>query len=322
MSWLRKSIVTAVSLIAAGTLFAGVAQAQHKVKIRVGQVAPIALFWPDFIAQQKGFYAAEGLDVESNFLGSVSAIVQQIIGNSIDVGFTTAETAIRAADKGGDVIILGETVYKWPYSFMAARDIKKPQDLKGKKVILAEPKQDLVYLWDEWLHENGMKSSDVDQVFDGATPNRYAALVAGAVQCAVVSQPFDFKAIQEGYTQLFDTSFMKKHYSFVVVAARRKWTHDNPKVAAAFMRAIGKAIAWWYDPKNKEEAVDILQKVSKQKRPLIIETYDYYHNKVQPYPKDAKLQPDGFKNLLDALVQADQIKKRPASFYTDPNPQS
>ena len=321
MTWFRKSAIVAMSLLTAGILAGGAAQAQQKTKIRVGQVAPIALFWPDFVAQQKGFYAAEGLDVTSNFLGGVSAIVQQIIGNSIDVGFTTAETAIRAADKGGDVIILGETVYKWPYSFMAAKDIKKPQDLKGKKVILAEPKQDLVYLWNDWLKENGMKPSDVDQVFDGATPNRYAALVNGAVQAAVVSQPFDFKAISEGYTQLFDTSFMKKHYSFVVVAARRQWTHDNPKVAAAFMRAIGKAIAWWDDPKNKEEAVDILQKVSKQNRALIVQTYDYYHNKVHPYPEGAKLQPDGFKNLLDALTEAGQIKKRPASFYTDPNPQ-
>ena len=321
MSWFRKSAIVAISLLAAGILAGGGAQAQQKTKIRVGQVAPIALFWPDFVAQQKGFYTAEGLDVSSNFLGSVSAIVQQIIGNSIDVGFTTAETAIRAADKGGDVIILGETVYKWPYSFMAAKDIKKPQDLKGKKVILAEPKQDLVYLWNDWLKENGMKPSDVDQVFDGATPNRYAALVNGAVQAAVVSQPFDFKAISEGYTQLFDTSFMKKHYSFVVIAARRQWTHDNPKVAAAFVRAVGKAIAWWDDPKNKEEAIDILQKVSKQNRALIVQTYDYYHNKVHPYPADAKLQPDGFKNLLDALVEAGQIKKRPASFYTDPNPQ-
>ncbi len=321
MSWFQRSAFLMVSLVAAGVLFTSMAHVQPRTNIRVGQVAPIALFWPDFIAQKKGFYAAEGLDVDSNFLGSVAAIVQQIIGNSIDIGFTTAETVIRATDKGGDVIVLGETVYKWPYSFMAAKDIKKPQDLKGKKVILAEPKQDFVYLWEEWLRENGMKPSDVDQVFDGATPNRYAALVNGAVQAAVVSQPFDFRAMQEGYTQLYDTSFMKKRYSFVVIAARRKWAHDNPKVAAAFVRAIGNAIAWWEDPNNREEAIDILQKVSKQDRALIIKTYEYYHDKVAPYPKEAKLQADGFQNLLDVLVEANQIRNRPASFYTDPNPQ-
>lgn len=321
MSWFRRSTFFKVSLAAATVLFTCTAQAQQRTKLRVGQVAPIALFWPDFVAQQKGFYLAEGLDVESNFLGSVAAIVQQMIGNSIDIGFTTAETVIRAADKGGDVIVLGETVYKWPYSFMAAKDIKTPQDLKGKKVILAEPRQDFVYLWEDWLRENGMKPSDVDQVFDGATPNRYAALVNGAVQAAVLSQPFDFRAMQEGYTQLYDTSFMKKHYSFVVIAARRKWTHDNPLVAAAFVRAIGNAISWWEDPKNEEEAIDILQKVSKQDRSLIIKTYEYYHDKVTPYPKDAMLQADGFQNLLNVLVEANQIKSRPVSFFTDPNAQ-
>jgi ABC-type nitrate/sulfonate/bicarbonate transport system substrate-binding protein len=84
-----------VWLVAASVLFTGTAQTQQRTKIRVGQVAPIALFWPDFIAQQKGFYAAEGIDVDSNFLGSVAAIVQQTIGNSIDISFTTAETMAR-----------------------------------------------------------------------------------------------------------------------------------------------------------------------------------------------------------------------------------
>jgi ABC-type nitrate/sulfonate/bicarbonate transport system substrate-binding protein len=317
MLWFRNLAFVAISLLTVGILATGTGHAQQKIKIKVGQIAPIALFWPDFIAQKKGFYADEGLDVDSNFVGSVAAAVQQTIAGSIDVAFTTAETAIRAADKGGDVIILGETVAKWPYSFMAAKDIKKPQDLKGKTVILSTPKQDIVILWNQWLRDSGMKPGDVDQVFDGATPNRYAALVNGAVQAAAVSQPFDFRAISEGYTQLFDTSFMKKNYSFVVIVARRKWTRDNPKAAHAFVSAIGKAIAWWDDPKNKEEAIDILQQVSKQDRALITQTYNYYHDKVHPYPKGATLQADGFKNLLDTLVETGEIKKRPAAFYTD-----
>lgn len=316
MFGLKKVAVTAVCLLVAG-LVAAPAHAQAKKPVKAGQVAPIALFWPDFIAQKKGFYTAEGLDVDSIFVGSVAASVQQTIAGSLDVAFTTAETVIRATDKGADLVMLGETVAKWPYSFMAAKDVKTPQDLKGKKVILSTPKQDLTIIWNQWLRENGMKPEDVDQVFDGATPNRYAALANGAVQAAIVSQPFDFRAIKEGYTQLLDTSFMKQKYSFVVIAARKKWVQDNPDTAAAFVRAVGKAIDWWYDPKNKDEAIDILQQVSKQDRALITQTYEYYHDKVKPYPAGAKLDPEALKNLLDVLVDMNEIKRRPPASYID-----
>jgi NitT/TauT family transport system substrate-binding protein len=315
---LKKPAVLAFCILMASAAAVGKGFAQRRTAVTIGQVAPIALFWPDFIAQQKGFYTAESLDADSLFVGSVASAAQQTIAGSIDVSFTTAEIAIRAASKGGDIVIIGESVSKWPYSFMAAKDIKKPQDLKGKKVILSTPKQDLTILWEQWLRDNGMAPSEVDQVFDGATPNRYAALAKGAVQAAVLSQPFDFRAISEGYTQLFDSSFMKKNYSFVVIAARGKWVNDNPDAARGIVRAVSNAIDWWYDTKNKEEAITILQKVSKQDRALIEKTYNYYHDQVQPYPRGAALGAEGFQNLLDVLASTNEVNVRRASFYARP----
>jgi len=291
------------------------AQAQSKKTVRIAETAPIALFWPGAVARKKGFYAAEGLEVENTFAMNAALSVQQAMGGSYDVVFTTAESVIRAIDKGGDMVIFGESVMKWPYSFMAAKDVKTPQDMKGKKVILATPKQDLTLIWNQWLAENGMKPSDVDQIFDGATPNRYAALVNGAAQVAVVSQPFDFRAISEGYNQLFDTSFLQKQFSFVVIAGRKDWVAKNPEAADGLVRAIAKAIDWWYDPANKEEAIQILMETSKQSRELVEQTYNYYHDKVQPYPRGAKVQTVGLTNLVATLEEIGEIKKRALAEY-------
>src|SRR5947208_957118 len=90
---------------AVAVLLAAVAvpsSAQSLKKVRSGEVAPIALFWPGMIAQKQKFYEREGLDVEQNFVGTVGGIVQQVIAGSLDFGFTTAETALRAVDKGAD----------------------------------------------------------------------------------------------------------------------------------------------------------------------------------------------------------------------------
>jgi NitT/TauT family transport system substrate-binding protein len=271
-------------------------------KVILGEIAPIALFWPDFVAQKQGFYAKEGLDIDPIYVGAVAAAVQQVVAGSLDVADTTCETSIRAEAKGGDVTIIGEMVSKWPYSMMANPAIKTPQDLKGKKVILSTPKQDIALIWNQWLRDQGMQPGDVDQIFDGATPNRYAALVNGAVSVAAVSQPFDFRAMDEGYKQLVDFSFYAKEYSFVCIVARKSWLKDNKDTAAAYLRAISDAVAWLYDPKNKDAAIDILTATSKQNREIVAKTYDYYFEKVHPYSQGLKISNVGIRNIVDAVT--------------------
>jgi NitT/TauT family transport system substrate-binding protein len=195
--WIRTALIAAVFVALAAP-----AAGQSRKKVRTGEVAPIALFWPGMIAQKQKFYEREGLDVEQNFVGTVGGIVQQVIAGSLDFGFTTAETAIRAVDKGADVVIIGETVIKWPYSIMVQKDINTAADLKGKKVMLPTPRQGFSMIWYRWLKEQGIDPKSMDDVFDGATPNRYAALVNGAVAATTVSQPQDFMALQAGYRQL------------------------------------------------------------------------------------------------------------------------
>ncbi len=307
------------AVAAAGAGLGLPAQAQAPKKITTGEVAPIALFWPGFIAQKQGFYAKEGLQVDSLFVGTVGGIAQQVIGGSLDFGFTTAETALRAIDKGADIAIIGETVIKWPYSIMVTKDINTAADLKGKKVMLPTPKQGFTMLWYRWLKEQGVDPKSMDEVFDGATPNRYASLINGAVSATTVSQPHDFMALQAGYKQLVDFAVVKNQdFSFVVIVANRKLLREQPETARAFLRAVGNAINWWYDPANKQAAITILQETSKAERAVTTQTYEYYFDKVKlPYSKGARIVMQGEQNLIDLLVDDGSIKDRNPARYID-----
>lgn len=288
-------------------------------KVTVGEVAPIALFWPGFIAQKQKFYEKEGLQVDSIFVGSVGGIVQQVIGGSLDFGFTTSETALRAIDKGADIAIIGETVIKWPYSIMVTKDIGSAADLKGKKVMLPTPKQGFTMLWYRWLKEQKIDPKSMDEVFDGATPNRYAALVNGAVSATTVSQPHDFMALKEGYKQLVDFALLpSQDFSFVVIVASRKFLREQPETARAFLRAVGNAVNWWYDPANKEAAITVLQDVSKADRAVTVQTYEYYFDKVKtPYSRSARVHMSGEQNLINLLADDGSIKDRNPATYID-----
>ena len=137
------------------------AQAASLRKVIAGENAPIALFWPGLIAVKNGFYGAEGLQVELDYVGSVTASVQQLIGGSIDFCYTTCEVALQGIEKGADAVIIGSTAIKYPYAIMSAPDVKTAADLKGKKVSLPPPRQDIAIFFDRWLQEDGVRTQDV-----------------------------------------------------------------------------------------------------------------------------------------------------------------
>ena len=311
--WIQAAAVAMV-LVA----LAAPSEAQTRKKVRTGEVAPIALFWPGMVAQKQKFYEREGLEVEQNFVGTVGGIVQQIIAGSLDFGFTTAETAMRAVDKGADIVIIGETVIKWPYSIMVQKDIRTAADLKGKKVMLPTPRQGFAMIWYRWLKEQGIDPKSMDDVFDGATPNRYAALVNGAVAATTVSQPQDFMALQAGYRQLVDFALTKQDYSFVVIVSTRKMLKEQPDTVRAFLRAVAKATDWWYDPTNKEAAINTLQEYSKAERAVIVQTYEYYFDKVKtPYSRNAAIFTAGELGLISLLADDGAISDRNPERYMD-----
>ena len=269
--------------------------------VRAGENAPIGLFWPGLIAMKNGFYHAEGLNVDLSYVGSVTASVQQLIGGSIDFGYTTCEVALQAIEKGADVSIIGSTTIKYPYSMMSARDVKSAADLKGKTVSLPPPRQDIAIFFDRWLKENGVATADVDKVYDGATPNRYAALASGAVAAAAISQPFDFKAEAEGYNKLVDFGVYVKDYAFVVILARKPWLKENADATRRYLSAVARSINWFYDRTNRPAAIAILSAASKQNETIVAETYDYYADTLMPFSRKLALPSASVENVAKAL---------------------
>jgi ABC-type nitrate/sulfonate/bicarbonate transport system substrate-binding protein len=79
------------------------------------------------------------------------------VAGSFDVASSTFDTAIRAIGNGGNAVMIGGIVTKYPYSIMTTADVKSAADMKGKRVILPFPKDLLTIVWNRWLTEQGMR---------------------------------------------------------------------------------------------------------------------------------------------------------------------
>jgi ABC-type nitrate/sulfonate/bicarbonate transport system substrate-binding protein len=278
--------------IALALPFAATAAAQTPKKIAVGDVAPIAPDWPSFVAKDKGFYQRDGVDPEITYVGNVANTVQQMVGGSFGIAVSTFDTAIRAIAKGADATMIGGLVVKYPYSIMSDPDVKNAAEMKGKRIILPFQKDLLTAVWNQWVREQGIDPATIEQIYDGATPNRFAALSAKRVQAALVSQPFDFRAASEGYHKLLDIGAYASNYGFLVILSRAAWLKDNADAARGYLRALASAVDWLYDPANRVEAIAVLAQHTRLQQSFAEQTYDYYINELKPFSRGVII-PDG-----------------------------
>ena len=69
-----------------------------------------------FVADKFGFVTKENVRYETVVVGDAAQQLQQLIGGSIDVAYTNCDLALKAVDKGGKVVIVGEAMRTFPFT--------------------------------------------------------------------------------------------------------------------------------------------------------------------------------------------------------------
>lgn len=126
----RLAIVAGILPVFSGTLFAADKIVFGLDWVISGQHAPF------FVAKAKGFYTAEGLDVDIvRGYGSADAVKRVAAGN-MDIGFGDAGALVLARSEGVRVKTIAMVYSNAPYSLVVRADanIKEPRDLEGKTI--------------------------------------------------------------------------------------------------------------------------------------------------------------------------------------------
>ena len=305
-------ILCSITVLAALLLAPGARAADNVIAGAVSSTS--ANQWPFYIALKKGFFTAEGLNVDSVFIPSNAGVVQQLAAGSINVAATAGLVdPIRAIEKGAPIGIVRIEMQAPPYALLAKRDIKDIKALKGKTIIVGGAKDITRLFTDRMLQAHGLKTGDFDYVFAGATNARFSALQSGGVDAALLTAPFSFYAESGGFNNLGFTFDYLSDMPFACMAMNRSWAAANPDAARRFLVATGKTIAWFYDQRNRAEAVQILAEVSRTKVEDADKTYDFLGGK-KLFEQTGKVSKAKIAKVVDALRELGDV---PADFPVD-----
>jgi ABC-type nitrate/sulfonate/bicarbonate transport system substrate-binding protein len=298
----------ALGALIAGTavVLAPVAKAETVTVGLVGAVS--STHWPIYIGLIKGYYAAEDLQPDLVFIQSSAALSQQLTAGSLDVALSTGlADPIRAIDKGAAIAIVRIEMQAPPYALLAKPAIKRWTDLKGKTISIGGPKDITRIYLERMAGPNGLKPGDYDTVFAGATSARFSALQGGAVDAAILLPPFNFYAEAQGFNNLGLTVEYAPELPFSGTVVNKTWAGSHQDILKRLLAAHSSSVEWFYDDKNREEAIAILASVSSLKPEDVAKSYDFFR-KNNFFDRSGAISRKKMTALIDALTTLGDVQ--------------
>jgi len=321
----RVGILIAVAALTAGNVCASsTASAQNLQAVSV-IAFPGTGNWPIRIAQEKGYFAQAGIEV--NLTPTPNSVFQMtnLIDGKFDIGMTAVDNVIAYAEGQGEVAVSREPDL---FVFMGGSpsipvlvtipEVKTTQELKGKTLAVDAITTGYAFVLFDLLKRSGLELSEYEVESAGGTLARWQGMRERKYAAAILTSPFDLIAKANGFNVLQYARDVYGHYEESVAVARRAWAQANEQKLVAYSKAYVSAVEWLRDPINKEEAISILRKHFPELSPELAAAT--YANFTGPRGIAAKAQLDiaGIGKVLELRSEYARPKKTlgdPSRYY-------
>jgi len=281
--------------------------------MNLAMTSPIAAYLPVFIAQEEGFFAREGLDVDFVYTQSGVRSVQQLVGGSVEMAIPGPDATLVANSKGAQLRVIAGWLHSVPYSLMVQPDIRSVADLRGQTVGASGLKGGNAIVMRRLLEKAGLEPDrDYSLVVVGSTPEALAALRARAVQAVLVFQPQDYQLMDEGFARVADAREVLPRYAFLGVVSRADWLAGHRAEAVRFLRATIAAQRWFYDPANRARGIQILVDVTKAEPRYAERTYDFYFQDGNILAHAGEIDDASLQAVIDGLLLDNDLDAAPS----------
>ncbi len=270
--------------------------------------SPSVQILPMMVAQERGFFKREGLDLELIFVRGATTAVQALIANQIHFIFSIGPQ-MPAVWEGNDIILLAQQVGRPTFSLVVTPDIQKIADLKGKKIGVTFGGSTAAGT--KALLELNKINPDKDVEYIGLPGNepKIAAMKQGIISAALLAPPADYLAMKSGLKRLVSLADIFKDTAFTGLAANRKTIIENPQMVKRMVRAIVRSVLHTRD--NPEDALQVLTKRLGLERDAAQDAYQMIKDALVPVPTEKGVE---LMAQWQAIALNIKPKRKPAEY--------
>ena len=258
------------------------------------------------IAREAGLFKKNNLDFELVFIQSSGAATAAMLGGDAEVGILGAVGVLRAYLQGAqDFVFIGTIKNILTHSIVARPEIKRPQDLKGKRIGVTRLSSNSHYFVLQALPRFGLDPNrDVIIRQTGGDVAGLAALANGGVD-AMAILTYGPSAVAQGFPYLIHGPELKIPYAAASLTTRRSAIARRPQVIGAYMRALAEAAKIFHT--DKEFTLKVLGKFLRiNDRKILESTYESEISAVEPR---LDIRMDSLQAVLEEIAPSDARAK-------------
>jgi NitT/TauT family transport system substrate-binding protein len=266
---LKKYLLLAISLICVFAVMVsgcGNKQSDKELQAVTVGVMPDIDSVPIIIAQEKGYFAEEGLKVNIQQFKSAMDRDAALQSGNLD-GAISDLLAVAFAKSGGfDVKVTAYT--DGDYKLIAGKNenVASPKDLAGKDVAVSK-NTIIEYVTDQISVSQSMKEDSINKVVIPQIPTRLEMLQNGKLAAATLPEPMGSIAVANGCKFITDSEQLGINPGVMMFTAK---CVDNKKAELqAFYRAYNKAVKY-LNEHPQDEYMDLI--IEKSGFPAIAKT--------------------------------------------------
>jgi NitT/TauT family transport system substrate-binding protein len=268
-------------------------------KLRVSNCYIGGAILPLWLAQDAGFYAREGLDVEQIWIqGNPSTAA--LIAGEIDLLYCIPHNVIGAIANGADLQFIASIYNRMQYRIIAAPGIDRVEQLKGKLLGVARVHDVSHFYVRLALKRFGMNADqDLRFIASGGQSDRVLALKNGRVAATIVNPANAMVLEKDGFKTILDIETLNFPVVGNMTAARRQFIKEKRPLAVRFVRALVASMKKIQDDPELSKKV-LAKNLRLQDKAIIDENYRFNSGKfLESFPT---LPIEGMRYAIDSLV--------------------
>jgi NitT/TauT family transport system substrate-binding protein len=254
------------------------------------------------VARERGLFKKYGVDMQFILMQRNPLAIAALLAGEIDAAIIGPGHLVNAGLSGAELAGIANFNQKLDFRLNTRPDIKKPEDLRGKRIAVSGPgsTSHLVSM----LALQGLSIDPAKITFltiPGTEMNRRLALESGSVDATTLRGAMGEVYANKGFTLLYNLKSAGVTLPQNMMVTTRRTAVTKPQVIEGHLKATIEAIAMINDPANKELVCRLLASNLRLSNPADVE--ESYQAVITNYERAPHTSVEGMKRLQKLLIQ-------------------
>ena len=234
-----------------------------------------------YTALDNGLFDKYGMKLENIFIrGSGPKSLPLLPTDEVQFTYCASDAFIPGMAAGIEAKIVASPLVKLPYVLVTRKEIKRPEDLKGKALGIARAGDLSDRLSRAVVKKFGLPPDAVTiRPIGGSQGERYQAMAAGIVHGVIITPPLDVRAKNEGYNVMYRLIDLNLPFIYSSLHTSYKMLRERPEIVQRMVAAFAEIVH--FVEKNPDKAKASIAKAMRTKDEEALQSaYDIYAREI------------------------------------------